>query len=104
MAVIDAAEARTYHVGAVFGPGLFVHGGMNRGETQETLTDWNLFDFGYAIWIQAHCYEVQPEGNPIPFVLARKMHSLSPILEPNIQNGKELTRKMWACSISEMIG
>ena len=26
-AVVEAAQARTYHVGAVFGPGLFIHGG-----------------------------------------------------------------------------
>ena len=26
-AVVEAAQARTYHIGAVFGAGLFIHGG-----------------------------------------------------------------------------
>ena len=83
-AVAEAAQARTYHAGAVIGPGLLIHGGQSRGDKQDTLSDWNLFDFGLTIWVEATCYEASADGNPSPFELSRKMHSLSCLVDSNI--------------------
>ena len=99
--VVEAASARSYHVGAVIGPGLLIHGGQGM-ENQETLGDWNLFDFGLSIWVKVSCYENLAEAAAGPFELRRKMHSLSSMLEPNIHGGKELTRKMWCSQLKDL--
>ena len=44
-AIVDMPEPRAHHAGAVFGAGLFIHGGQG-SESMTPLSDWNLFDFG----------------------------------------------------------
>lgn len=56
-AIVDMPEARAHHAGVVFGAGLFVHGGLGTESTQ-TLTDWNLFDFGLQVWIKCNVDEI----------------------------------------------
>ena len=98
-AVIDAASSRTYHVGAVLGPGLLVHGGQGM-ESLATLGDWNLYDFGLAIWIKIDCFEQSDDpAVASPAAIKRKNHSLTTFIATNIQGGKELTRKMWCCTL-----
>lgn len=48
--VNEKPEARAHHAGAIFGPGLFMHGGIN-SDGSRTLKDWNLFDFGLQVWL-----------------------------------------------------
>ena len=48
--VNEIPEARAHHAGAIFGPGLFVHGGISSDGTR-TLKDWNLFDLGLQVWL-----------------------------------------------------
>ena len=44
-AVVDMPVARAHQAGVIFGAGLFIHGGLS-GESNKTLNDWKLFDFG----------------------------------------------------------
>ena len=101
-AVVDMPEARAHHAGVVFGAGLFVHGGLS-GEGNKTLSDWNLFDFGLQVWIECIVEEVFPDERQEPFSLARKYHSLTPVIEPNLTNSRELTRLLWTNSLQELI-
>ena len=90
-------------MGAVLGPGLLVHGGQGM-ESLATLGDWNLFDFGLAIWIKIDCFEQPDDPAASPAEIKRKNHSLTTLIAPNIQGGKELTRKMWCCTLSDLVG
>ena len=101
-AVVEMPEARAHHAGTIFGAGLIVHGGLS-GEGNKTLSDWNLFDFGLQVWINCIVEEVYPDERQEPFVLARKYHSLTSVVEPNLTNGRELTRLMWTCPLQELI-
>lgn len=93
-------EARAYHVSAVLGAGLFVHGGVS-GETQELLDDWHLFDCGLGVWIKVTIHDGEGDEQP-PFVLKRKMHSLSPMVDPNISSEKASTRMCWTQPVEEL--
>ena len=101
-AVVEMPEARAHQGGTIFGAGLIVHGGLS-GEGNKTLSDWNLFDFGLQVWINCIVEEVHPDERQEPFVLARKYHSLTPVVEPNLTNGRELTRLMWTSPLQELI-
>ena len=101
-AVVEMPEARAHHVGCAFGAGLFIHGGLS-GEGNKTLSDWNLFDLALQIWINCEVDEVHPDESQVKFVQARKYHTLTPVVEPNITNGRELTRLMWVCPLQELM-
>lgn len=101
-AVAEMPEARAHHVGAVFGAGLFVHGGQS-GEGSKTLADWNLFDFGLQVWINCSVEEVYPDESQSDFIHHRKYHSLTPVVESKLTNGRELTRLMWCNPLQELI-
>ena len=58
-AVVDMPEARGHHAAAVFGAGLFVHGGQKAEETH-SLSDWNLFDFELQVWINIEVKLILP--------------------------------------------
>ena len=101
-AVVDMPDQRAHHVGCIFGAGLFIHGGLG-GEGNQTLGDWNLFDFGLQVWINCIVEEVFPDESLAKFEHVRKYHSLTPVIEPNLTNGRELTRLMWATSLQELV-
>ena len=101
-AVKDAPEARAHHAGCVFGAGLFVHGGLS-GEGNKTLSDWNLFDFGLQVWINCEVEEILPDESLQKFSYARKSHPLTPVIEPKLTNGKELTRLLWVSPLNELV-
>ena len=90
-AVVDMPQARAHHVAVNFGSGLFVHGGQS-GEGNKTLSDWCLFDWGLMIWMNCSVDEVMPDESLQKFEHARKYHTLTPVIEPNLTNGRELTR------------
>lgn len=52
---LDPPSARGYHVGFVFGSGLFVHGGIAAQSGSPTMADWHLFDFALFSWINIEC-------------------------------------------------
>ncbi len=101
-AVVEMPEARAHHGGVVYGAGLIVHGGLS-GEGNKTLSDWNLFDFGLQVWINCIVDESFSDERQEPFVLARKYHTLTAAIEPNLTNGRELTRLMWTSPLQELI-
>ena len=101
-AVKDMPDARAHHAGAMFGAGLFIHGGLS-GEGHRTFRDWSVLDFGLQVWINCPVTEVFHDGSEKPFDYANKYHSLTPVVEPNLTNGRELTRLMWACTVDELI-
>ena len=77
-------EARAHHAAAVFGAGLFVHGGLT-GDGR-TLSDWNVFDFGLQVWIRCQVDEIdledeRPKGEPPLANYTRKNHTLTPVVE-----------------------
>lgn len=94
-------EARAHHAGAVFGAGLFIHGGLG-AEGPQTLSDWNLFDFGLQVWLSCSVNYLQPDGSQQEWKLSRKYHSLTPVLEPGRTNERELTRLVWSLPLSEI--
>jgi len=98
-AVVELPIGRAHHVAAVFGAGLFIHG----GESNRTLSDWNLFDFGLQVWINCEVNEVQPDESLQKFDYARKYHTLTTVVDSNIKNGRELTRLMWCCPLKELV-
>ena len=99
--VVDIPVARCYQAGAVFGSGLFVHGGQ-AGETLKTMSDWNLFDFGLGVWIKLEVDEVRADGQRVPLELTRKMHSMTTVFDPAIPSHKTLTRMLWASTLKEI--
>ena len=56
-AIVDMPEARAHHAGAIFGAGMFVHGGTGN-ESSHPLSDWNLFDFGLQVWMNCEVNEI----------------------------------------------
>ena len=83
-AVTAMPEARAHHAAAVFGAGLFVHGGLT-GDGR-TLGDWNVFDFGLQVWIRCQVDEIdledeRPKGEPPLANYTRKNHTLTPVVE-----------------------
>ena len=101
-AVVDMPEARAHHAGVVYGAGLFIHGGQS-GEANKTMSDWNLFDLGLQVWINCEVDEAMPDESTRKFDYARKYHSLTPVVEPNLTNGREFTRLLWNTPLSELI-
>lgn len=101
-AVTDLPEARAHSAGAVFGAGLFVHGGLS-GEKNKTLNDWNLFDFGLQVWMGCLVDEVLPDESLQSFDYAKKYHTLTTVVEPTLHNGKELSRLGWCASLNELV-
>ena len=90
-------EARAHHAAAVFGAGLFVHGGFT-GDGR-TLSDWNVFDFGLQVWIRCQVDEIdldseaeRPKGEPPLANYTRKHHTLTSVVETTLTDGRELTR------------
>ena len=56
-AVKDMPEPRAHHAGAMFGAGLFIHGGLS-GEGHRTCRDWSVLDLGLQVWINCPVTEV----------------------------------------------
>lgn len=100
-AVTDLPEIRAHQAGAVFGPGLFIHGGLS-GEKNKTLNDWCLFDFGLQVWMGCLVDEVFPDESQKPFTYGRKYHTLTTVVDPTLSNGRELSRLQWCCPVNEL--
>ena len=43
------------------------------------------------------------ESQTKKLTLARKYHTLTPVVDPNITNGRELTRLMWVSPLQDLI-
>lgn len=99
--VVTSPKPRTFHAGCVFGPGLLIHGGQS-GESLQTVDDWGFFDFGLGIWIGCLVEMQGHDDSTVPFELARKMHSLTPVVDPAISDSKELTRLAWTTPLAEL--
>ena len=69
--IVDMPEARAHHAAAIFGAGMFIHGGLGTESTQ-TLTDWNCFDFGLQVWINCEVNEILSNESLRDFHLGRK--------------------------------
>ena len=101
-------EARAHHAAAVFGAGLFVHGGLT-GDGR-TLSDWNVFDFGLQVWIRCQVDEIDPDfederpkGEPPLANYTRKNHTLTPVVETTLTDGRELTRLQWSTQLQDAV-
>ena len=101
-AVVDMPVARAHHAGAIFGAGLFINGGLG-GESHKTLSDWRLFDFGLQVWMDCIVEELMPDESRTLFDYERKYHSMTPVVEPDLTNGKELTRLIWNTPLKGLI-
>ena len=101
-AIVDMPELRAHQAGAIFGAGMFIHGGQGF-ESMHTLSDWNLFDFGLQVWINCEVSEVEEDESLSVFEHSRKYHTLTPVIEPGLVNEKDMTRLIWATPLSELI-
>ena len=101
-AIVDMPELRAHQAGAIFGAGMFIHGGQGF-ESLHTLSDWNLFDFGLQVWINCEVNEVEKDESLSAFEHSRKYHTLTPVIEPGLVNEKDMTRLIWNTPLSELI-
>ena len=55
------------------------------------------------MWINCEIQEQLADESLVKFKLARKYHTLTPVVDQNITNGKELTRLMWVNPLQDLV-
>jgi len=65
---------------------MFIHGGLKADDSEECFSDWNIFDFGLAAWININVMECQGEDKSKPFDIARNYHSLTSVVDKAVHH------------------